>query len=355
MVNSNPAAKRLKLPPTARAIALGAVAGLFVAGLVIAAVWGIMGHPAQQKSTDRHKPATRPALTTVAPKPQDWRDVRQELGLQQPVKVAAAKPIETTPAIPLPRYMANAVPVQVDPQAKLVVIVLDDMGVNAVQSANALNLPGPLTLSFLPYGDASLKQAKKAKQLGHEIMVHLPMEPLAHLEEPVMNPGPNALYVADDSAAIAAKVQKNLKDYLPLAVGVNNHMGSRFTSDKGSMLKVLPLFENAGLFYLDSLTTPNSQVTAAARELNLTVPLLKRDVFLDHVIGRTEVDQSLLRLEREARKQGFAIGIGHPHAITLQALKDWLPTLAEKGIQLVPISYIAQQESPVKNVAHTTP
>lgn len=333
--------KRLKLPPTARAIALGAVAGLLVAGVVIGGWYGLNTAP-------KHK---FEPLEAVAKPPVKVAEAKPVTPVVQP---SVALPVEVQPTdLPLPRYMTNAIPVQINPQAKLVVIVLDDMGVNAVQSAHALNLPGPLTLSFLPYGEASLKQAKKAKQLGHEIMVHLPMEPLAHLEEPVANPGPNALYVADDSAAIATKVQKNLKDYLPLAVGVNNHMGSRFTSDKASMLKALPLFENAGLFYLDSLTTPNSQVTAAARELNLTVPLLKRDVFLDHVIGRTEVDQSLLKLEREAKRQGFAIGIGHPHAITLKALKDWLPTLAGKGIQLVPISYIAQQESPVKNVAHT--
>jgi len=340
--------RKHQLHPSARAIALGAVAGFLVAGVLI----GFFTLITDSAPPQMPKPvvvATKPAERIEPVKPQPWQEVRQELGIEKP------KPETALPTIPLPRYMANAIPAQVQPGKALVVIVLDDMGVNAAQSAKALNLPAPLTLSFLPYGEASLSQAKKARLLGHEIMVHLPMEPSAHLEEPSANPGPNALYVEDDTATIATKVQKNLKNYLPLAVGVNNHMGSRFTSNKASMLKALPLFENAGLFYLDSLTTPNSQVRSVARELNLTVPLLQRDVFLDHVIGRAEVDQSLLKLERTAKRQGFAIGIGHPHAITLQALKDWLPTLDAKGIQLVPISYIAQQESPVKDVSDSRP
>lgn len=314
----------------ARAVLLGAGVGLAVAGGTIG-LWAWLYTPSTTYTTlPSAVVKTPPAPVALQPAP-------------LPDQTATLR----TTAAPPPRYIAHAAPVQVLPHRALVAIVLDDMGVNVPLSAQALTLPPPLTLSFLPYGEASLALAKKAKKQGHDIMVHLPMEPAAHLEEPAANPGPNALYVADDLNSIITKTQKNLRDYLPLAVGVNNHMGSRFTSDKNSMMQVLPLIEAAGLFYLDSLTTPHSQVRAAAQALNLTVPLLQRDVFLDHVIGRPEVDAALQKLEQEAHHQGFAIAIGHPHSVTIQALQQWLPTLEAKGLQLVPLSYIAQQKRPL--------
>jgi uncharacterized protein len=55
------------------------------------------------------------------------------------------------------------------------------------------------------------------------------------------------------------------------------------------------------------------------------------------------VEAQLKVLENEARKYGYAVTIGHPHAGTIAALKAWLPTLAARGFVLVPISDIAAQ------------
>jgi polysaccharide deacetylase 2 family uncharacterized protein YibQ len=61
-------------------------------------------------------------------------------------------------------------------------------------------------------------------------------------------------------------------------------------------------------------------------------------VFLDdeQVVGA--VDQQIAALEARAREQGVAIGIGHPHAVTMSALEAWTKQTAARGFILIPVS-----------------
>lgn len=72
-----------------------------------------------------------------------------------------------------------------------IAIVIDDMGLDLRRSARAIKLPGPLTMSFLPYGRDLPRQTAAAHGNGHELMVHVSMQP----EGSGNNPGPNALTV----------------------------------------------------------------------------------------------------------------------------------------------------------------
>jgi len=119
-------------------------------------------------------------------------------------------------------------------------------------------------------------------------------------------------------------------------VGVNNHMGSRFTQDAEGLRVVMTELKRRRLFFLDSLTTPKSIGLRVARDVGLTSAA--RDVFLDHDDDAKMIERQLARLERKARKLGVAIAIGHPRDRTLAALEAWLPTLAQKGISLIPAS-----------------
>lgn len=254
-----------------------------------------------------------------------------------PPAVRALSPTETPP--PTAKYVTNAVPAPAPkPGYARLVIVLDDMGVSVEYSERALRLPGPLTLSFLPYGHGTKSQAARAKTLGHEVMVHLPMEPKPRPDGTTANPGPDALYVATPNGELPALVKKNLAPLAALAVGVNNHMGSRFTADRDGMRTVLETLEAEGFFFLDSLTSAESVAKDAAH--GLAVPVLTRDVFLDHLIDTDLIRQALAKAAKRAHKNGVAIAIGHPHARTLEVLADWLPTLEAQKIQLVPISAI---------------
>ena len=234
---------------------------------------------------------------------------------------------------PTPLWLKNALPMP-DPRGRpMIAVVIDDVGLDRRRGERALRLPGAVTLSLLPYAPEVAQQAVAARALGHEIMLHMPMEP----ESPRIDPGPHALRTADTASQILHELDWGL-DQFGGYVAVNNHMGSRFTRDPEGMRVVLEALKERGLFFLDSRTTGASVGARLARELGL--PHLERDVFLDNIDTLEEVTARLAEAERVARRDGYAIAIGHPHDATLDALEHWLPQAQARGLALVPISAV---------------
>jgi len=234
-------------------------------------------------------------------------------------------------------WRRNAVPFRDLASRPLIAIVIDDVGLDRPHSKRAWELPGPLTMSFLPYAKDLRDQAKAARARGHELMLHLPMEPGGHAD-----PGPNALLVTLSEGELKHRVTTAL-DSFDGYVGVNNHMGSRFTAYKPGMETVLRQFKGRGLLFLDSRTTPSSVGDQVAQELG--VPSVARNVFLDDEMTVAAVRQKLAETEGVARRQGFAVAIGHPHEATIQALADWLPGVAGKGFALAPLSAVLRKRN----------
>src|SRR5690606_18289818 len=123
-------------------------------------------------------------------------------------------------------------------------------------------------------------------------------------------------------------------------VGLNNHMGSRFTANPKVMAILMDDVAARGLMFLDSRTTVDTVAEGLARAR--AVPFVARDVFLDNDQSADAVDQQLLETEHVARRKGHAVAIGHPHAATRAALAAWLPQVARRGFQIVPISSLAR-------------
>lgn len=237
----------------------------------------------------------------------------------------------------LQTWQRNAVPFRDLRSKPLIAIVIDDVGIDRPHSRRAWELPGPLTMSFLPYARDLHEQAKAAHAHGQELMLHLPMEPGG-----VADPGPNALLVSLGKAELEARVTAAL-DSFDGYVGVNNHMGSRFTAYRPGMETVLRQFRARGLLFLDSRTTPSSVGDQVAQELG--VPSVARNVFLDDDEALPAVKRRLAETEAVARRQGFAVAIGHPHETTLQALAEWLPGVAGKGFALAPLSAVLRKRN----------
>ena len=120
---------------------------------------------------------------------------------------------------------------------------------------------------------------------------------------------------------------------VPFAFGVNNHMGSRFTSREREINDALAVLRGSGLFFIDSLTSSRSVACETARRLQ--VPAASRHIFLDHCIGENAVLFSLERLRLCALRQGSAIGIGHPLPETARAIARFTGMLRDTGISLV--------------------
>lgn len=220
----------------------------------------------------------------------------------------------------------------------MIAIVIDDMGVDQRRSARAMKLPAKVTLSFLPYARDLKKQSAEAAAMGHEVMLHVAMEP----ESSEADPGPNVLLTGTPEAELLANLRWNL-DQMTGYQGINNHMGSRFTRDLAGMRLVMAELKTRGLFFLDSVTSRDSVGAKTAREAG--VPFATRDVFIDHRDDEAFVHKQLAKVEAEARKRGIAIAIGHPRDITLRALKTWLTKVQADGFELVGVSRVLHRPS----------
>lgn len=246
--------------------------------------------------------------------------------------------LQTTSADSLPPWLRNAVPVELDDTKAKIVIVMDDLGLNKRRARQTVALPGPLTLAYMAYADDLDQQTSQARAAGHELMLHVPMEP----RSTSIDPGPNVLLSGLPRDELLKSINWNL-DQTNSVVGINNHMGSRFTSDLEGMQTVTEVLNERGLLFLDSVTSGSSVAHTAAEDAG--IPFAVRNVFLDHDDDLASIKRQLRATESVAKRTGVAIAIGHPRDKTLEALREWLPTLSERGFQLVPISAVAKIKS----------
>jgi polysaccharide deacetylase 2 family uncharacterized protein YibQ len=257
----------------------------------------------------------------------------------RPAVAPSARAFTMPPLTPVPAgeaaWRRYAVPVAPEDGRPMIAIVIDDMGLDRRHSDEAADLPAPLTLSFMTYAEDLPTQVATARARGHEIMLHVPMEPQA----PRVDPGPNALKLALDEDEIKRRMNWDLAR-IDGIVGVNNHMGSRFTESAPGMATVLTMLRERGLFFLDSRTTPHSVGIDIAIEIGL--PHAARDIFLDVDLTDPAVASELAKTEAVARRNGIAVAIGHPHDPTLTELRRWLPLVEARGFRLVPVSAIVQ-------------
>ncbi len=212
-------------------------------------------------------------------------------------------------------------------------IIIDDMGYKKAIAEKFCRLDLALTFSVIPQSPFKTNIIKNASEHGIEIMLHLPMEPN---EYPRVNPGPGALLSAMTPDELIGQLNRNLDD-VPLAKGVNNHMGSRLTGSSFQMNQIFSILKKRQLFFIDSRTTTKTVARQSARLLQ--VPFSQRDIFLDHIQERAFVEKQIRALIRTAKKHGEAVGIGHPYEITLEVLQEMLPEI-KKQVDVVPASRI---------------
>jgi uncharacterized protein len=272
----------------------------------------------EMTAPDPDPAAPSPAL---APQPQ-----RQVAALPPPSHSRAGEP-------PWLRYAVRAAAAAGRPR---IAIVIDDLGLDKRRTERTITLPGPLTLSFMAYADDLPRMTEEAHQAGHELLVHVPMEPLSRAEDM----GPNGLAVGLAPDEVLRRLRWDLARFDGY-VGINNHMGSRFTRDAPAMEPVIAELKSRGLLFLDSRTIGNSTGADLARRMG--VPNATRDVFLDNEVHADAIAERLAEVEQLARRHGSAIAIGHPHDATLDELQAWVRGLAQKGFELVPVSAIVRE------------
>ncbi|TWI75553.1 hypothetical protein LZ24_00600 [Desulfobotulus alkaliphilus] len=210
------------------------------------------------------------------------------------------------------------------PDQPVVAIIIDDMGYDPAIAEAFMALDIPLTFSVLPHSPHGVRIANRAHERGYEVMLHLPMQPV---EYPRIHPGPGALFLSMEPDELIETLRHNLSA-IPHIRGVNNHMGSALTASESHINQIFTVLKKENLFFIDSRTAADSRCRPSARMFQL--PFAERDVFLDHIQHKDAIKRELDRLFRIADKHGNALGIGHPHRVTLEELQRVLPGVKDR-------------------------
>jgi polysaccharide deacetylase 2 family uncharacterized protein YibQ len=219
-----------------------------------------------------------------------------------------------------------------------VALVIDDLGENYEAYKELESLQVPITYAILPFQTHSVKiaDAIHATACG-EIMLHLPLEPW-NSEHQSINHG--TLRTGMPREELLAQLEKNI-NAVPHLAGVSNHMGSKFTEDRGSMRLLLNALQEKDLYFLDSRTSKKTVGHGMAREMQLRTA--RRDLFLDSTHDQQFVEKQLQKiLPLAQRRGGTLVVIGHPHQYTISALRNYLPVLKQQGVAVVPLSELVQ-------------
>jgi len=288
---------------------------------------------------DDKPPKDRPAAVKKSPKVKSSKFDKPEFEVYPVKPVPSARSAATPPAktaeanaVKAPPSQGPEIPTEILPK---LAIIIDDFGYDIEMAKRFIKIGGQLTCAVLPQSAYGRQIAILAKQAGHEVMLHQPMEPN---EYPTVDPGPGAILASMTPDERINRLSANI-DAIPGVVGVNNHMGSKLTTLSDEMNQVFTVLKSRNLFFVDSRTTAATVSQSAARLFK--VPFAERDVFLDHVREEAAVRAQIEQLLNIAEIHGKAVGIGHPHEVTYRVLKESLPEM-KKRVRLVPASAIIE-------------
>ena len=214
-----------------------------------------------------------------------------------------------------------------------IALIFDDFGKNSDIAQRFLTeLDVPVTLAVLPYQSHSNDIIGMAGKSGQTAFLHMPMEPLD--AEAMGDLVDHYLLLSMDDDTMRNATRQMLADHKNVA-GVNNHTGSRLTANRHAMDVVLAEIKRHNLIFVDSRTTADTVAEAAARSLE--IPTGSRSIFIDQGYNGGDVKANMLKLAETARKEGYAIGIGHAIDTTLEEVISILPEITKSGISIVPI------------------
>lgn len=202
-------------------------------------------------------------------------------------------------------------------RAKLAIII-DDVGTDE-QAQKLIALPVRVTPSIFP-PEYQRKDTRSLARGFEHYAIHLPMEASSAKNNSA------TLRTSDNYEKLNGVIAKLRADF-PNAKFINNHTGSKFTADERAMQNLLRAMNEHGFLFIDSRTSPATKAKAAMKGLGMRY--VHRDVFLDNQNSVAAVRKKLREAVTLAKKQGYAIAIGHPKSSTLRALANSADILGE--------------------------
>lgn len=219
-----------------------------------------------------------------------------------------------------------------------IAVVVSGLGLAALSTQKAIELPSEVTLSFSPYGrETTTSLSQTARVAGHEIMLDFPMQTERY---PAVDPGPygirSDLSAADNLARLATILSK-ARGY----VGLLGTVRDVVSTDTALIVPLIEKLANHGLLYVAGHTQAPAGMFRIQR--NAGVPVLMTNIVLDDRITESHIKTQFARAEDHARTHGYALVVGRSYPITVDLLAEWLKTLDKKGFAVVPVSAMEEK------------
>lgn len=228
-----------------------------------------------------------------------------------------------------PPYRAYAYPFDRTDARPRIAILLVDVGLQAGLLEQAMRrLPGSVAVAFNAYTPHLDQQLASARQSGHETLLSVPAD---GTDPAVYDPGPGALR----SSLSAAENIQRLRLIMARAAGyVGLVLDPRtailaFTNLEGPLLTEA---QQRGLL----LVSGNTEFTRMGQAQGS--PVVDITLLLDRELDPSRMDALFAELEQRARENGAVVATTALYPFMIERLAAWLPTLADKGIALAPVS-----------------
>ena len=108
-----------------------------------------------------------------------------------------------------------------------------------------------------------------------------------------------------------------------------------YTKDENAAKLLLNNLKQHNILYICGATKKEATIYKVANEIDFN--LIDVDVVIDEIQASKDIQARLKQAERIAKDKGYAMLKGSQYQLTIEELKAWLPSLAEKNIQLISI------------------
>jgi len=234
-------------------------------------------------------------------------------------------------------WKTYARPMQGNPATPSVGLVVSGLGMSASLTDAAINhLPADVTLSFSPYGRGINDWVAKARNMGHEVMLELPMESESF---PVDDPGPLAMLTSKKPAEnlrLLNLVMGQAQGY----TGFIGQFGSKFLRDNRALSPVLGELKARGLMFMDPRTAQGSVTLEMADKMQLARAIA--DTTINTNASEQRIRAQLETIATIAKNQGMTIAVIQATPNSLKTIKNWAAGL--QGVQIAPMSSLAGRQ-----------
>lgn len=217
-----------------------------------------------------------------------------------------------------------------------IAIVIAAAGINTNVTNFAIEaLPDGITLAFAPVKANVTELARAAKADGHSVLVEIPMEPVNRNRDP----GPLTLRVEDTAQQNLSRLNQALSR-VPMADGASSYLGARFNADERAAAPIVRALATKGLFLFENEPTTRSVFQRLSN--GSALPYARGVVKIDRDRSGAAIRQALDSLEKQARRNGSAVGVGTALRGTISTVALWAKAAEKRGVQLVPIVELAR-------------